>query len=303
MTGPADGRELIRLHRYEYSAITDRKPLKLPNNARVVVWIGINVEYFDIESREFGGVSSFRVDPPNVFDYSLRDYGNRVGFWRIAELLDKFHVRASVLLNSRVCAHYPAVVRAAKDRKWEFVGHGTTNSVLLGGMGEDDEREIIRTSIETIEQAVGERPKGWLGPALQETFNTPDLLAEAGIKYLCDWCCDDQPFAMKVKTGSLISVPYTVELNDFNILLLRNMSPQEYFEQLRDHFDVLYEEGLAQPRVMCLGLHPFIIGQPSRIRWLEQTIAHISSHANVWMATAWEIAEWYHRCCMKDAGA
>jgi len=281
--------------RYDYSPIFTRKPLALPNNARVGVWIGINIEYFDIGGTDFGGAGAFNVPPPNVLDYAARDYGNRVGIWRLMELLDKYNLRASVLLNSDLCKHYPIIIDEGKKRKWEFRGHGISNSVLLGGKQEAEEREIINTTLDVIEKAVGERPIGWLGPALQETFNTPDILAEAGVKYLCDWCCDDQPFQMKVRNGTLISVPYSLDLNDIPAFLMHHMTAEEFYRMIRDQFDTLYREGSSQPRIMCIALHPFLIGQPYRIGWLDKALQHMRLHKDVWYTQGREIAAWYYR--------
>lgn len=279
---------------YEYSPLISRKPFKLPNDARVAVWIGINVEYFDIGSADFGGVGAFKVAPPNVHDYAIRDYGNRIGLWRFASILDKYNIRASVLLNSDVCSHFPIIIDELKKRNWEFLGHGTSNSILLGGKTEVEERQIIKTALDTITSAVGKRPLGWLGPALQETFNTPDILAGEGIKYLLDWVCDEQPFPMKVRTGSLISIPYSIDLNDITAFIMRNMTPQQFCEIIKDQFDVLYAEGSSQARVMCIALHPFLIGQPFRSVWLEKALEYLKGHKKVWFATSGEIAAWYY---------
>jgi allantoinase len=280
--------------RYDYSPIFDRKPLTLPNEARVALWVGVNIEYFDLGGTDFGGAGAFNVPPPNVFDYGARDYGNRVGIWRLMELLDKYSIKASVLLNSDVCRHYPIIIEEGKRRGWEYLGHGTSNSVLLGGRTESEERQIIRTTLDVIEEAVGERPIGWLGPALQETFNTPDILAEAGIKYLCDWCCDDQPFQMKVKKGTLISIPYSLDLNDIPAFLMHHMTAEQFYQMIRNQFDTLYEEGASLPRIMCIALHPFLIGQAYRIGWLDRALQHIKSHENVWITQGCEIAAWYY---------
>ena len=285
--------------RYEFSPIVDRKPFKLPKGARVALWLGVNIEYFDIGGTDFGGAGSFNVPPPNVFDFAARDYGNRIGIWRLMRLLDNHDMKASVLLNSDVCEHNPIIVEEGKKRGWEFLGHGTSNSVLLGGMDEAEQGEIIRTTLEVIEKAAGERPKGWLGPALQETFNTPDILAEAGIKYLCDWCCDDQPFPMNVKKGSLISVPYTLDLNDIPAFLYHHMTPEQFCQMIKDQFDTLYREGSEQARVMCIALHPFLIGHAYRIGWLDKALAYIKGHEDVWFTTAGEIAEWYYENYME----
>jgi peptidoglycan/xylan/chitin deacetylase (PgdA/CDA1 family) len=148
--------------------------------------------------------------------------------------------------------------------------------------------------MEVITDTVGEPPLGWLSPALQETFNTPDILAEAGIKYLCDWCCDDQPFPMNVKKGSLISVPYTLDLNDIPAFVYHHMSPAQFYHMIVDQFDTLYREGISQARVMCIALHPFLIGHAYRIRWLEKALQYIKSYEDVWFTTGREIASWYY---------
>lgn len=280
--------------RYEYLPMVTRKPFKLPNGARVALWVGVNIEYFDIGLTCFGGVGGMAAAPPNVYDYAVRDYGNRVGLWRLAEVLDKHGVRASVLLNSLVCEHYPLIIEEGKKRGWEFLGHGTTNSILLTGLSDAEEREIISTTLDVIERSAGKRPLGWLGPALQESFNTPDVLAEQGVRYLCDWCCDDQPFPMNVKKGSLISLPYSVDLNDIPAFIGQKMTAPQFYEMIKDQFDTFYREGSEQARVMCIALHPFLIGMPYRIAWFDKALEYIKSHEDVWVTTSGEIAGWYY---------
>lgn len=280
--------------RYEFSPIIDRTPFKLPCDARVALWLGVNIEYFDIGGTDYGGAGSFNVPAPNVFDYAARDYGNRIGIWRLMELLDRHAIRASVLLNSDLCKHYPIIIEEGKKRGWEYLGHGTSNTVMLGGMDEAEERRIIDTTLETITRSVGERPLGWLSPALQETFKTPDILAESGIRYLCDWCSDDQPFLMSVKKGTLITVPYTLDLNDIPAFIYHHMTPEQFYQIIKDQFDTLYREGLDQARIMCIALHPFLIGHAYRIGWMDKALAYIKGHEDVWITTAGEIAEWYY---------
>ncbi len=279
--------------RYDYSPIISRRPFKLPNQARVAVWVVINIEYYDI------GLSSFTAAPntgivPDVRNYATRDYGHRIGIWRIMEVLDKHNVRATVALNSDVCNRYPIIIEEGKRRGWEFMGHGITNSLLLANLSEADERQVITSSLDVIAQAVGQRPVGWLSPALTETFNTPDILAEEGIKYLCDWCNDDQPYQMKVKNGSLISIPYSQDINDIPIFVTQHMTPREFYEIIKDQFDTLYQEGSDQARVMAIALHPFLVGVPFRIGWLDKALKYIKENSDVWFATGWEIASWYY---------
>jgi len=284
----------MRNERYDYSPIITRQPFELPGRERIALWLGVNIEYFDIGSTEFATAGRFEAPPPDVFDYAPRDYGNRVGIWRLMKLLDQYRIRASVLLNSEVCEHYPLIIEEAKKRDWEFLGHGTSNSVLLGGKKEAEERSIISSTLDAIEQRIGQRPLGWLSPALQETFNTPDILAEQGVKYLCDWCCDDQPFPMKVAKGTMISVPYSLDLNDIPAFIDRHLTPAQFYEMIIDQFDTLYGEGIDQAHVMCIALHPFLIGQPFRIGWLDKALRHIKSHEGVWFARGRDIAQWYY---------
>ena len=287
---------------YDYSPIITRKPFKLPNQAKVALWIGVAIEYFAIDASEFGGVGIFKIPPPNVHEYAPRDYGNRIGVWRLMELLDKHNIKGSVFLNSDVCGQYPIIIEECKKRGWEFVAHSTSNAVLLGGKSEAEERKIIKTTVDVITKAVGERPVGWIGAALQETFNTPDILAEEGIKYVCDWACDEQPFPMKVKKGSLISIPYTVDLNDIPAFIMQHLTPEEFYEMIKDQFDTLYREGASQPRIMCIALHPFLSGLPFRISWLDKALEYIKSHKDVWFATSGEIASWYYENYMGEKG-
>ena len=278
--------------RYDYSAIISRKPLRWPDNASLAVWFIINIEHFHIDIPSTSGAGSSPA--PDVRDYAWRDYGNRVGIWRIMEVLDKLNIRATVALNSEVCSHYPVIIEEGKRRGWEFMGHGLTNSRYLRNVSEAEEREIIRTAIKTVAGAVGKAPRGWLGPGLVETFNTPDILAEEGISYVCDWCSDDQPFLMKVKKGKLLSVPYTVELNDLPAYTNLHLTPTQFEKIIRDQFDVLYKESAKTGRVMPIAVHPYLSGQAFRIGAVERALEYIKSQGNVWFATGGEIADWYY---------
>ncbi len=230
-------------NRYDYSPIIKREPIKWPNGARLALWVIPNIEHYEFEIPSTAMYPTNLV--PDVLDYGWRDYAPRVGVWRLMEALDKYGMRGSVTLNSSVCEKYPIIIEEGKKRNWEFLGHGVTNSRFLNGLSEEDERKEIRETVQTITKAVGKAPQGWLGPALAETFITPDLLAEEGITYLCDWCNDDQPYPMKVKKGKLISVPYSVELNDIPFFLGKGNSGEDFMRAIMDQFDVLYEEGKA----------------------------------------------------------
>jgi peptidoglycan/xylan/chitin deacetylase (PgdA/CDA1 family) len=278
---------------FEYLPAIGRRKLELPGGARVALWIGLNIEHYP-----FGrpGISispitaSLPVDPMN---YGWRDYGPRVGVWRVMDVLDRLGMRASVLLNSDVCERYQAIVEEGRRRGWAWLAHGRDNATLQTGMSPDEERSYLTDVVDTIERGTGQRPRGWLGPALTETACTPALLAELGLTYVCDWCNDDEPYLLEVDGGPMLSMPYSVETNDITLLASKGFTAPQYAQVLVDQFDVLYEEGERSGRVMAIPLHPFLVGQPFRIRHLEAALAHIAGHEHVWLATSDEIAEWY----------
>ena len=279
--------------RYEYSPVIARRTIQWPNKARLAVWVIPNIEHFEFDAPAID-ISGAASPIPDVSNYARRDYGNRVGIWRIMEILDRYDIKATAALNSAVCEHYPIIIHEGKKRGWEFMGHGVTNSTRLAKLSEDEERKIIKSVIQTIAHAAGKQPEGWLSPGLMETFNTPDILAEQGIRYLCDWCSDDQPYRMKVKKGNLISMPYSLDINDLPAFLRFSKTTEEFYEMIKEQFDVLYEEGAASGRVMAIALHPFVIGQPHRIKCLDKALRYIKRHKDVWFATGSEIAKWYY---------
>lgn len=280
--------------RYEYSPLIARRTIQWPNKARLAVWVIPNIEHFEIDAPTVDAGSAIAATAPDVSNYARRDYGNRVGVWRIMEILDKYDIKATVALNSAVCEHYPIIISEGKKRGWEFMGHGITNSRRLVKLSEEEERRVIKTVLQSITHALGKQPEGWLSPGLMETFNTPDILAELGIRYLCDWCSDDQPYRMKVKKGNLISIPYSLDINDLPAFIRLLKTPEDFYEMIKEQFDVLYEEGTASGRVMAIALHPFVIGQPYRIRCLDKAMRYIRRHKDVWFATGSEIANWYY---------
>jgi allantoinase len=230
---------------------------------------------------------------PDVFNYAWREYGMRVGLWRLADVFDAAGVKATVALNSQVCEVFPKAIEEMKKRGWEFMGHGTTNSKTLAGLPPDQERETIRGVLNTIERATGKRPRGWLGPGLVETYNTLDILAEEGVNYCGDWNNDDQPYALKVKSGKMFSIPYCNEINDIPLFLRKGYTGEQYLRSVIDQFDALHADSGKQPRVMGVPLHPMIIGQPLRIKYLERAIAHMKERQGVWFATGSEIIDAY----------
>ena len=280
-------------HLYSYSPIIRRPRLHLPHNARVAFWVGVAVEHMPLDQPGMSLNPSTAMLKPDPLNTGWRDYGPRVGIWRLMEIFDRSGIRASCLLNSDACTYYPEIVEEGKKRNWAWIAHGKNNSVRLGTMTREDERVYLAEMTQVIAEATGQQPQGWLGPALTESFNTPGLLQELGYSYLLDWGCDDQPFSLNVPQGRLLSVPYSLEINDSAIYVSKTLPGKEYAQMLIDQFKVLYDEGADTARVMGLGLHPFISGQPFRIRYLQEVLTYISQQKDVWLTTSDEIAAWY----------
>ena len=280
--------------RAEFSPIFQRPPLKLPGNARVAVWPVINVEAWDINepmARTVLPTPQGVATIPDIPNFGWFDYGLRVGFWRFKQVLDRYGIRATVSLNASVCLSYPMLVEECLKSGWEMLAHGFIQRVINR---EPDERAVIRRTIDTIAEATGTAPRGWMGPGLAETFDTPDVLAEEGIEYIADWCNDDQPYEMIVKSGRMVALPYTVELNDIPIYLIQNHRSPELFERAKDHFDTLYREGAESARVMCISTHPYITGAAHRIKYYDAIFEYISRFEGVVFMTGSEILDWYN---------
>ena len=278
---------------YPYSPIVERTPIHWPGGARVAFYVGLNVEYFELDRPStslWEGTSSLVPDPLN---FGWRDYGPRVAIWRLIEIFDRHGVRPSALLNADAATRYPQIVEAGNARDWAWLAHGKNNSRLWTDMSEDDERTQLTAVIETIEQATGKRPRGWLGPGLTETLNTPALLAELGLRYVLDWTADDQPFALDVP--GMLSVPYTVELNDLGLFLTNGLTGPQVLQMITDQLDQLHADAQDSGRVMALALHPFVIGQAFRAGYLDKALSYIVNHPGVWVTTSDEIAEHYAR--------
>jgi allantoinase len=279
--------------RWSYSPINRRPAIAWPNGARVAFWIGYNIEYFEPGRPSTSITPSTANRDPDPLNAGWREYGHRVGVWRMMDLLDKYNMRASVLLNSDVCEHFPEIVEEGTKRRWAWLAHGKANSSGWPSVSLEEERAALADIVGTIRQHTGQPPKGWLGPALAETHNTLDLMAEQGMTYTCDWCNDDQPYPVRVRQGRMISVPYSIELNDLSLFLGKTVSGQQFYDIVTDQFDVLYEEGAQRPRVMCLALHPMVVNQPFRHKHLDRALDYITSHDGVWLPTSDEIADWY----------
>ena len=272
--------------RFDYSPIVDRPIIKWPNNARVAFWVAPNIEFY-----EYTPLS--RPTKPDVPSYSYRDYGNRVGFWRMLEVTDKHDIRCCVCLNVGILDHCPEIRDAMVARNWDYMAHGLYNTRPITALTIDEERAYWRDVIATVKRHTGKQLKGRLGAGGGNTLNTPDLMAEFGLSYHCDWLMDDQPFPLKVKNGAkFIHVPYSYQLNDATVPG-QGRDAAYYCQMIKDQFDVLYEEGATNGKVMCLVLHPYWIGRSHRAKYLDEALRYIKSHDAVWYTTADDIADYY----------
>jgi len=279
--------------RVEYIPIIERKPFRLPGNARVAVWIVVNVEVWDIQKpmpRNMMGASGGIV--PDIPNYSWYDYGLRVGFWRMKAVLDQQGIKGTLSLNAANCEMTPQIVRECLRSEWEILGHGYVQRRLNE---EDDERKVIRKTIQVIKDFTGKAPRGWMGPQLVETWNTPDILAEEGIEYVADWVNDDEPYPLKVKKGSLVSLPYTVELNDIPVHLIFHEPSSGLYDRARSAFDILYAEGKERAKIMSISTHPYVTGVAHRIGYYEKIFEYIKEHDGVLFMRGFEILDWYKR--------
>lgn len=276
---------------YDFQPYRDRPRVRWPNGKSVVVWVAPNLEYYEIDPPAHPQRESWTRPHPDVIGYSHRDHSNRVSHWRMAEAMSRHGFPGSVSLSVALCQHHPEVVADAARRGWEFFSHGIYNTRYAYGMSEDQERAIIVDSIETVQAATGQRIRGWLAPALTHTPRTLDLIAEAGLDYTCDLYHDDQVQEVKVRSGRLASIPYSLEVNDHYGFFIYNMSPREYADTLIRQFERLAEEGQRSGTVMCIPLHAYLIGQSHRIGQFERVLEHIAADRRVWIARAGEIID------------
>ena len=285
---------------YPYVPINDRPVLRWPNGGRLAVWIIPNIEFFPLTIGIPGSAYDTRVPAaPTVRAWAQRDYGNRVGIWRIMEVLQKHGVRASPTLNSDICDHHPQIVKAAVELGWEILGHNETNSRWLNVMEPAEEKESIHRALTKIAALSGKKPVGWLGSGLAETWYTLDNLIAEGCQYVADWVSDDQPFWMDLGGGKkIVSIPYSYEINDSPFLQTRNHTVDQFVVAIKRQFDTLYAEGARSGRVMAICLNPYLIGVPHRIAGLDEALSYIAAHDGVWFATGSEIVE-----AWKNSGA
>ena len=279
--------------RLDYQASIDRPFLALPDGKRVAVFIVVNVESWDIARampRQVLTAPQGASVLPDLPNWAWHEYGMRVGFWRMYDCMREFRITPTLAINGIVCETYPRVAQAAKDAGWEFMGHGWIQQPMHKT---EDQPAAIRRTIDAIRAFTGKPPRGWESPGLTETAETIDHLAAAGIDYVANWVLDDQPVYVKTATKPVVSVPYTLELNDIAMMVIQNHPAEELFRRGRDQFDRLYAESEHSMRVMAIALHPYITGVPHRIRYLHELYRYILAKPGVVHWTGGEIADWY----------
>lgn len=306
--------------RWDWSMVSRRPGVAWPGGHRLAVWITVALEWFplNMKGQPFKPMGAMQTSYPDLRHYTLRDYGNRVGIYRIFEALERHGIRASAAVNAAVARRYPSLIRDCVSRDWEIIANGLDMDHLHhGGLSVEAERALIAQCQTLLSEASGQRVRGWLSPAKSQSHVTPDLLAEAGFDYLCDWVNDDLPYRVRTVTGALdsspahyqhppgtggaqgvtagrelISMPHPIDLDDATILVQNHHTEDDFRDALIDQFEVLYREsGPENGRILALSLHPWVIGQPYRISALEQALAHVMRHRGVWAATGSEILD------------
>ena len=295
---PAERRYGMDHQHYDWSPVVTREALRWPQEARVALCVIVNLEHLEWSPAEgsFQTATLYDRPLPDYRNYSHRDYGHRVGIFRVLDTLEKHGIRPTVAMDALTAENYPYLVKHCLQRGCEIIGHGVSVSrMITSEMSEETERRYIRESIEALTHATGSAPRGWLGPEYGESVRTPQLLAEAGIGYVCDWANDEQPYAMKVPQGELYALPIMLELDDVKALWDRRIPVARYTTMLKEGFDVMYRDGAESGRLLVLNLHPWLIGQPFRIAYLDSALGYMTARQGVWAATGSEVIDWFRR--------
>lgn len=298
MSGPMIPRE-----RCDFSAIVDRPPLKLPGGARLVFWTIVNYEVWDISrpmARQVLPAPTGVPLLPDVVHWAWHEYGMRVGCWRFHELFSKLGIKPTLSANARICEDYPRVAEQAKREGWEFMGHAY-DQIPIHKI--EDQAGMIDRSMGIIEKFTGKRPVGWLGPGLTQTLDTPEILAAAGVKYIGDWVYDDEPTVIRTAKGPLVTLPYTIEINDIPMMIIQHHESDYLLKRAIDQFDRLYAESKDRAKIMSVAIHPYISGQPHRIKYLEQLYEYVSKFDGVLHWNGEQILNWYQSIANKQTRA
>lgn len=284
---------MIPRERLDYSPIVNRPPLRLPEGARMVLWPVLALEEWDISrpmARTVIPPPQGQLLLPDVPNWSWHEYGMRVGFWRLRRVYESLGVSPTVTLNARVCETYPQVVEACLKSNWELNAHGY-EQIPMHKL--DDQRAVIKRTLETIEKFSGTRPRGWFGPGLTQTDETLDYLAEAGIEYIGDWVLDDEPVTLRTTSRPVVALPYNFEIHDIVMMALQHHPSDMLYHRALDQFECLYAESAERPKIMAIACHSYLSGVPHRIRHVERTFEAILGRKGVVAWNGARILDWY----------
>lgn len=279
--------------RLPFSGVDNRPPLKFPDGIRLVVWPVLALEHWDISrpmARMVISPPQGQAQQPDHPNWSWHEYGMRVGFWRIRRVFDRLGIKPTVTLNARSCETYPDAIKACLDSGWELNAHSYDQQPMHKL---DDERGVINRALDVIERFSGKRPRGWFGPGLTQTYDTVDHLSEAGIEYIGDWACDDEPVILRTKHQPMVALPYNFELHDIVMMALQHHRADEMYRRSMDYFECLYEEGIERAKIMSIAVHPYLSGSPHRIRYVEKVYAEILARPGVVCWDGEKILEWF----------
>ncbi|MDP6343304.1 MAG: polysaccharide deacetylase family protein, partial [Alphaproteobacteria bacterium] len=281
--------------RYDWSVMFERQPVTWPNGARVALWVIPTVEWFplDMENTPFKVPGAPERVYPDYWTYTLRDYGTRIGIYRIMRVLDDLGIKGSVALNSAIAERHPYLVEQINKRGWEIIAHGVDmDKTHHGDLPIDEETQLVEGSLKVLRELSGQDIRGWLSPAKSQSMNTPDLAAAQGIEYMCDWANDEMPYPFRTKSGEILAMPHPLEMDDQHILINLRQSEEEFVAQVQDQFDWLYNEAAdGNGRIMAISLHSWVSGQAFRVKPLAEALGYIMNHKGVWSATGGEIVD------------
>ena len=283
---------------YDWSMLVARKPVQWPAKARIALWVNVALQYFPLNQsgKPFAPVDGMVTTYPDLRHYTLREYGNRVGIFRLLRAFDQYHVKPTFAMNTHLAERYPYLLDRLTERGDEIICHGWhMDKPHYGGQSHDEEAELVKRSLGRLRELSGQEVTGWLSPSRSQSLNTPTLLAANGVRYMADWVNDDMPYPFRTAAGEIVAMPLSTELEDRFIIQTNLHSESEYADQIRDAFDYLYEEAGEQGgRILALSVHPWLLGQPHRIGKLEETLAYIMGNDEVWSASAGEICSHWH---------
>ncbi len=302
---PAERRFGMDHEHHEWDPIINRGKLRWPSApgsgepARVALSVVVNLEHMEWQAPEgsfstsLGGGLGAR-GWPDYAQLSHREYGHRVGIFRILDTLEKHGIKATIAMDALTAEHYPYLVEHCLGRGCEIIGHGiSVSQMITSRMTEQEETDYIQSSVDAITRATGSAPVGWLGPEYGESARTPKLLSAAGIQYVCDWANDEQPYRIISGQGDMFALPLMVELDDLVALWARRVTVGRYRDMLKDGFDTLHQDGAENGRLLAINIHPWLMGQPFRIGYLDDALSHMMRQGGVWAATGSEVMEWY----------